>query len=108
VISGTTEHAPDIYQRVPSAFAEIGWNQMQTYISVKLTIKELDLLTALASDQLFRKEFIEHRFPGSHFDPEELRAGKRLVERLRSLVHGAAPPRAEVGRVIKSPVSAET
>jgi hypothetical protein len=55
-----------------------------TCINVKFTLRELDLLTVLASDQLFRREFIDSRLPGSMSNPEELSRGKKLIERLRS------------------------
>ena len=54
-----------------------------TLITVKLTAKELDLLTALASDQLFHREFIDPRMPGYKSDLGDLSLGKKLVERLR-------------------------
>jgi hypothetical protein len=54
-----------------------------TQITLKLTPKELELLSSLASDQLFRREFIDPRFPGCKTNPEELSAGKKLVERFR-------------------------
>lgn len=56
-----------------------------TRITVRLTVDELELLTRLASDQLFRKEFIDPKFPGHKSDLVELTCGKRLIERLRSL-----------------------
>jgi hypothetical protein len=52
-------------------------------ITLKLSPKELDLLCSLASDQLFRREFIDSRLPGFKSDPAELPLGKKLVERLR-------------------------
>ncbi|HTC34583.1 MAG TPA: hypothetical protein VK724_14480 [Bryobacteraceae bacterium] len=52
-------------------------------ITVKLTDQELGLLTNLASDQLFRREFIDPKMPGYKFNPGELSMGKKLVERLR-------------------------
>ncbi|MGA2879307.1 MAG: hypothetical protein ABSG13_10190 [Bryobacteraceae bacterium] len=52
-------------------------------ISVKFTEQELGLLTTLASDQLFRREFIDPKIPGYKFNPAELNLGKKLVERLR-------------------------
>lgn len=52
-------------------------------ITVKLSEQELTLLTALASDQLFRREFIDPKIPGYKFNPAELSLGKKLVERLR-------------------------
>jgi hypothetical protein len=57
-------------------------NGMQR-ITVKLTSQELGLLTTLASDQLFRREFIDPRMPGYKFNPAELSLGKKLVDRLR-------------------------
>jgi hypothetical protein len=58
-------------------------------ITVKFTEQELKLLMALASDQLFRREFIDPKMPGYKFNPAELSLGKKLVERLRSAVDPA-------------------
>lgn len=52
-------------------------------ISIKFTAKELELLSSLASDQLFRREFIDPRMPGYKSNPADLSLGKKLVERLR-------------------------
>lgn len=52
-------------------------------ISVKFTARELELLSSLASDQLFRREFIDPRIPGHKLNPLDLNLGKKLVERLR-------------------------
>ena len=57
-----------------------------TQISVKLTIPELDLLTTLASDQLFRREFIDPKMPGHKCNPGEISLGRVLVARLRTLL----------------------
>lgn len=54
-----------------------------TLITVKFTPTELDLITILASDQLFRREFIDPRLPGNKSNPAELSQGKKLIERLR-------------------------
>jgi DNA-binding response OmpR family regulator len=54
-----------------------------THITVKLTPKELDLLRSLASDQLFRREFIDPRLPGHRANPGEIGMAKQLIERLR-------------------------
>jgi hypothetical protein len=65
-------------------------------IGVKLTARELDLLTSLAADQLFRREFIDPRLPGNKSDPAEISLGKKLVERLRSTADrakGMPPPK---------------
>ena len=64
-----------------------------TRITLKLTTAEVELLRRLASDQLFRREFIDPRLPGYRSDPAELALGKRLVERLRVIVDGARIPR---------------
>jgi len=58
-------------------------------ITVKLTDQELGLLTALASDQLFRREFIDPKMPGYRCNPAELSLGKKLVERLRVIADRA-------------------
>jgi hypothetical protein len=60
-----------------------------TVITVKFTPEELDLLTALASDQLFRRQYIDPRMPGYKSNPAEVRAGKELVERLRQMADRA-------------------
>ena len=64
-------------------------------ITVKLTDQELGLLTSLAADQLFRREFIDPKMPGYRSNPAELNLGKKLVERLRLTGERAkkAPPR---------------
>jgi len=60
------------------------------FITVKLTDQELRLLTALASDQLFRREFIDPKIPGYRSNPAELSLGKKLVERLRLVADRSA------------------
>lgn len=52
-------------------------------IQLKLTAKELELLSSLASDQLFRREFIDPRMPGYRPNPADIVLGKQLVERMR-------------------------
>jgi len=61
-----------------------------TRITVKFTAKELDLLSSLASDQLFRREFIDSRMPGYKSNAGDVTLGKKLVERLRLLTDRAA------------------
>lgn len=58
-------------------------------INVKFTAKELELLSRLATDQLFRREFIDSRMHGYKSDADELDLGKRLVERLRAVMDRA-------------------
>lgn len=60
-----------------------------TSITVKFTAKELELLSSLASDQLFRREFIDPRLPGYKSNASELSLGKQLVERMRLLTDRA-------------------
>ena len=60
-----------------------------TRITVKFTAQELELLRSLASDQLFRREFIDSRLPGNKFSPADVSLGKKLVERLRLMTDRA-------------------
>ncbi len=59
-------------------------------IKVEFTVEELLLLAALASDQLFRREFIDPKMPGYKGDPAEVALGKDLVVRLRELAREAS------------------
>ena len=52
-------------------------------MTLKLTVEELRLLATLASDQLFRREFIDPRMPGYRSNQGEVALGKALVGRLR-------------------------
>jgi hypothetical protein len=70
----------------------IGNNRMPV-ITLKLTDQELGLLTNLAADQLFRREFIDPKMPGYKFNPGELSLGKKLVERLRQIAERATNSR---------------
>jgi hypothetical protein len=70
-------------------------------ITIKLSPIELRLLTTLAADQLFRREFIDPRLPGFRSNPAELTLGKTLVERLKTIADRIAkaplpPKRARV------------
>jgi hypothetical protein len=56
-----------------------------TSITVKFTANELELLSSLASDQLFRREFIDSRLPGYKTNAADVSLGKQLVERMRVL-----------------------
>jgi hypothetical protein len=64
-----------------------------TSINIKLTTEEVELLSSLASDQLFRREFIDPKMPGHKANPGALRLGKQLVERLQGIVDEAKGPR---------------
>lgn len=54
-----------------------------TLITLRLTPAELRILLQLATDQLFRREFIDSRLPGCGSDGNELVLGKQLIQRLR-------------------------
>lgn len=56
-----------------------------TSVNLKLSLNELELLASLASDQLFRREFIDPKMPGYRPDPAQLSLGKVLLARLHSL-----------------------
>jgi hypothetical protein len=71
-----------LLEMTESLFIEEKTNRMAS-ITLKLTEEELGLLTTLASDQLFRREFIDPKMPGNKFNPAEVSLGKKLVERLR-------------------------
>jgi len=60
-----------------------------TRITVKLTVKEFELLSSLASDQLFRREFIDPRLADYKSNPAEVILGKKLIVRLRGLTDRA-------------------
>ena len=67
-----------------------------TAITVKLTTQELELLVALASDQLFRKEFIDRKMPGYKTNTAEVSLGKSVVARLRSILNPGCEKRTPV------------
>ena len=60
-------------------------------MTLKLTLEELRLLATMASDQLFRKEFIDPRMPGHRPNPDDINLGKSLVGRLRLMVDQRSP-----------------
>jgi hypothetical protein len=55
-------------------------------INFTVTVEELRLLASLASDQLFRRQFIDPRMPGYKGSPEEVHLGKALVGRMRLVI----------------------
>jgi hypothetical protein len=63
-------------------------------INFAVTVEELTLLASLASDQLFRRQFIDPRMPGYKGSPEEVARGKALVGRMRLIIDdGVQHPR---------------
>jgi len=59
-------------------------------LTLKLTVEETRLLISLATDQLFRREFIDPKMPGCRPNRAETDAGKALVARMRTLIAGEA------------------
>jgi hypothetical protein len=55
-------------------------------INFSVTVEELRLLASLASDQLFRRQFIDPRMPGYKGSPEDVALGKSLVGRMRLII----------------------
>jgi hypothetical protein len=55
-------------------------------VTLEFTPEELGVLTAMASDQLFRKQFIDPKMPGFMPNHDELDLCKSVVGRLRSAV----------------------
>ena len=69
-------------------------------INFAVTVEELRLLASLASDQLFRRQFIDPRMPGYKGSPEEVDQGKALVNRMRLVIDdGSHPSAAALPRV---------
>ena len=59
-------------------------------ITIKLTVEELELLTGLAADQVFRREFIDPKMPGYKSNREEIGLSKAIIERLRASLKSAS------------------
>ena len=57
-------------------------------VTLDFTPEELGVLTSMASDQLFRKQFIDPKMPGFMPNHEELDLCKSVVGRLRVAVDG--------------------
>jgi hypothetical protein len=66
-------------------------------INFAVTVDELRLLASLASDQLFRRQFIDPKMPGYKGNPGEVALGKALVGRMRVIIDGA-PGHNQIGR----------
>jgi hypothetical protein len=64
-------------------------------ITVKLPEKQIELLIQLASEQLFRREFIDPKIPGHKARPDEVRMGKEVIQRLRLLLDKGGLKRAQ-------------
>jgi hypothetical protein len=83
-MSGDAIHSQPCWP--PQKVDSLPTRQRITRVTIKFTIRELELLTSLASDQVFRREFIDPKMPGYRAKPEEVGLGKAIIERLRSLL----------------------
>jgi hypothetical protein len=61
-------------------------------ITVDLTVEEVKALIALASDQLFRREFIDPKMPGYKRNSAEISLCKSALGRLQLVVEGPPKP----------------
>jgi hypothetical protein len=68
------------------ATSHIQGGERMKSVTLQLTLEELRLLATLASDQLFRRQFIDPRMPGYKPNSEEMNLGKALVARLRLML----------------------
>lgn len=50
---------------------------------MQLTFQELEVLLPLATDQLFRNEFIDRRMPGFKKSHEEIQAAKAMLNQIK-------------------------
>jgi hypothetical protein len=73
-------------------------------INLAITVEELRLLTSLASDQLFRRQFIDPKMPGYKGSRQDLELGKAIVGRMRTLIDESQNT---TGVISLSPVSKE-
>lgn len=74
-------------------------------VTLKLTTTELELLTTLVADQLFRKEFIDPKMPGYKSNSEEMSLAKSLIGRLRSMLDPVPAKKATSPRINGVPSS---
>jgi hypothetical protein len=82
--------------------------QDMTCLKLELTLEELTLLASLASDQLFRREFIDPKMPGYKADPADLRLGKSLVGRMQQLIGEGRAQRGSSSPAVTERVSGRT
>ena len=72
-------------------------------INFTVTVEELRLLASLATDQLFRRQFIDPRMPGYKGSPEEVDLGKALVGRMRLIIEDGS--RRTPAALVQGPLS---
>jgi hypothetical protein len=68
-------------------------------LNLQITTEELNLLTTLAADQLFRREFIDPKMPGYKGNSGEIKLGKALIERLKLMLDPNSGKRTTGNRV---------
>ena len=69
--------------------------ESMTHLNVKLRPRELELLASLAQDQLFRREFIDSRIPGSQLNRAEINEGKALMAKLQTILDSVSGKRTD-------------
>ena len=84
---------------MPSVPAKPAVKKPMTSISVKFKPAELELLVALAADQLFRREFIDPKMPGHKANFADVSRGKELVSRLKMILDPAAARKRSLSRL---------
>ena len=72
-------------------------------VTLKLTTKELELLTTLVADQLFRKEFIDPKIPGFKSNADDIGLGKTLMGRLRFMLDPVSAKRSAGSTINHTP-----
>ncbi len=58
-------------------------------ISISLTLEELQALTTLADNQLFRVKYIDPKMPGYSIQPKELEVASSAVQALTEALKAA-------------------
>lgn len=71
---------------VPKCASPVEKPAAMKLIAVKLPEAQVELLIQLASEQLFRREFVDSKRPGHKPKPEEVKMGKEVIRRLRMLL----------------------
>ena len=56
---------------------------------VDFSLEELEIILALADNQLFRMKYIDSKMPGHTSRPEELKAAQTVVQRLKDVFKNA-------------------
>jgi hypothetical protein len=80
---------PSVPHQKAAELKEIRHKTITKKRSLDLTHEELAVLLPLASDQLFRNEFIDVRFPGFERNRENVQSAKAVISRLKERLYKA-------------------